>query len=137
MDKRFSLNVWCFIVAGVFVTWSNNSVIKTWRILGGNSSCAMPLCHLNCKNELKLQLTSWRIQIVKSFINCKKSTPSSYFSIFNIFSANVNFSIPMIVIGLIPPDLDLISVALVNCSWIEMTQHNKIVALWNMTPCIY
>ena len=69
----------------VFVIWSHNSVIKTWRILGGNSSCAMPLCHLNCKNELKLQLTSWRIQIVKSFINCKKSTPSSYFTIFNTF----------------------------------------------------
>ena len=40
----------------VFVIWSHNSVIKTWRILGGNLSLLMPLCHLNCKNELGFNL---------------------------------------------------------------------------------
>ena len=44
-------------LCSVFVIWSNNSLVKTGRISGGNWSSVMPLCHLNCKN-------SWFYQIL-------------------------------------------------------------------------
>ena len=73
------------LLCSVFVIWSNNSLVKTGRISGGNWSSVMPLCHLNCKNSWFYQIlgekkthTTTKLNLIPAWLYTKWYVVYSY-----------------------------------------------------------